>query len=71
MAELNMFAKLAMESHNPAPFKVDVSETIYDQHRVNIVGDGVSVNLYLSMEQLEQVFGTINNYFESLSKVTA
>ena len=76
LSDINIFAKLSTELSNPAPFEVRVKETSFDQHNLNIVADGVSVNVYLSKEQLEQVFGTINNYLDKLDylakyKVTA
>ena len=76
LSDINIFAKLSTELSNPAPFKVEVKSSIDNQHNLNIVADGVSVNVYLSKEQLEQVFGTINNYLDKLDylakyKVTA
>jgi serine kinase of HPr protein (carbohydrate metabolism regulator) len=61
--ESNLYGAIE-EQYNSTPVEVIVRDGIYDQVTLIIKQGGDSVNLFLSLEQVEQMFGKINNYLQ-------
>jgi hypothetical protein len=59
----DMFAAIEAQYHNEV-LEVRVTDTIYDQVTLTFSQAGDTVNINLSLEQIEQVFGKINNYLQ-------
>lgn len=61
--EISMFPALRAE-HRGKELIIAISDTVYEQTSITLSQDNDTVRLYLNREQLEQLFGKINNYFE-------
>ena len=56
---------------DPVRFQVDTLKGIKDTITLDVITKSSRTTIFLNEERLGQLFGTINNYLETLDKVTA
>jgi tRNA threonylcarbamoyladenosine modification (KEOPS) complex Pcc1 subunit len=59
MSNTDIFAKL-----HDNTLKATVADSIYDQIVVSLTAGTDTINLYVSKEDIEHLFGALNNYLE-------